>query len=397
MGGVRVSSRLIRERSYALGVVAAAVFLAAACGSSSGGNDAAGSASTAALTAGVESAPEEASTSTTVAATTTEPPPPEPIVIAFAGDTSFTNGNDRRDPFAGVEGVLSAPDLMVVNLETAVAAEGVGEPFPKDFVFKSPPESLQLLLDAGVDAVSLANNHTRDYGFDGLSATVDHVGASGLVSFGAAETHEAAYEPAFVDVDGITVGLVGFSRVPCDWSASAPESRPGVAWACPAFADQVDAAVAKMIEGSDISAVMVHGGTEGVRCPSDFMVELMHGWADAGVDLVIGGHPHVVQGVETRGDSWIVWSTGNFAFPSAKGQTADTAIFAFTIERDRTGAIVGRPQLGAFPVRVSSGAVSVAGADDARRILDTMTRYSNGIGFDEGGFAVETDRPSDCG
>ena len=317
---------------------------AVASAGAAAGDDAAGATDSPATTGPVASSSgTSASTesSTSVAPVTTSSGPVEtqpdrrPITLGFAGDTSFTNGLDARDPFAEVTDLLSAPDLMVVNLETAVADPDVGQVFvAKDFLFKSPPSSLDLVVDAGIDAVVLANNHTLDFGPDALAQTLREVDAAGLYRVGAGLTTEDAYQPLLVDVGDWTVGLVGLSRVPCDWSASGENTRPWVAWACPTLLDRADEMVSAAVDAADLVVVMVHGGAEGVLCPSAHMVELEQRWAELGADVVVDGHPHVLQGITSWGDTMVVHSTGNFAFPSARGITANSAVFLFDVSED---------------------------------------------------------------
>ncbi|MEZ5228104.1 MAG: CapA family protein [Acidimicrobiales bacterium] len=317
-------------------------------------------------------------TTTTASTTTTTEPPRSPIVVAVAGDTSFTNGLDQRDPLGQVAELLSAPDLMIVNLETSVADPDVGRvAVDKPFLFKSPPASLQLLVDAGVDVVGLANNHTLDFGPDALEQTLREVDAAGLARVGAGVDEADAYRTLVVDVEGWKVGVVSLSRVPCDWSASGENVRPQVAWACPAFLDQADAMVSDTVAAADVTVVMVHGGEEGVLCPSSFMVELSERWAAAGVDAIVNGHPHVVQGLTIIGDTLVARSSGNFAFPSARGITANSAIFSFTV----TEAADGAPELAlrVEPVRVDHGVARPPSESERAGIIEQIAGHSSGV------------------
>lgn len=330
------------------------------------------------------------SVSTTSTAPVESQPPRRPITVGFAGDTSFTNGLDSRDPFADVVDLLSAPDLMVVNLETAVADPDVGRAFvDKDFLFKSPPASLDLVVDAGIDAVVLANNHTLDFGLDALTQTLREVDSVGLHRVGAGLTVDEAYQPLILEVGDWTVGLVGLSRVPCDWSASGENTRPWVAWACPSLIDRADEMVAAAVDAADVVMVMTHGGTEGVLCPSEYMVELEQRWAELGADVVVDGHPHVLQGITSWGDTMVVHSTGNFAFPSARGITANSAVFLFGISEDGI-------ELRVEPVRVDGGVVRKPSPDQRHAILEQINSVSSGWQLDDTGRAVRSDVAGAC-
>ncbi len=337
-----------------------------------------------------DSTPSTISTSTT----STTLPVRASIVIGVAGDTSFTNGLDQRDPLGQVTELLSSPDLMIVNLETAVADPDVGSvAVSKPFLFKSPPASLHVLVDAGVDVVGLANNHTLDFGPEALEQTLNEVDAAGLISAGAGVDEASAYHPLVVEVGDWRVGVVSLSRVPCDWSASGENVRPQVAWACPPFIDLADDLVRSTVAAADVTVVMVHGGEEGVLCPSPFMEELTERWATLGVDAVVNGHPHVVQGLAAVGDMLVARSSGNFAFPSARGITANSAIFLFEVFEE----VTGEPQLTmrVEPVRADGGVVRPPSSAEREAILEQIAGHSSGVVIDERG--VATIDPSQSG
>ncbi len=332
---------------------------------------------------------------TTVPSTTAAPttvPPRSPVVLGFAGDSAFTNGLETRDPFGQITDLLSRPDFMVINLETAVADPNVGSPpVAKQFLFRSPPAALDLVVAAGIDGVTLGNNHALDFGAAALEQTLDELDARGIARVGAGRTEQEAYEPLIVDVGDWTIGIVSFSRVPCDWSASGENVRPQIAWACPPFQDQADATVLRAIEQSDVTIVAVHGGEEGVLCPSDFMVELEEHWAELGADVVIDGHPHVLQGLTTYGETLVAHSTGNFAFPPARGISANSAIIEVLVSE-------GGVELRIVPVRADGGVLRPPTDDQRVEIIDQMNRYSRGVLVEpDGSVTVDSEAVGDCG
>lgn len=327
-------------------------------------------------------APAESSTTATTEPPTTTEPLREAVVVGIAGDSTFTNGLETRDPFGQIVDLLEAPDLMVINLETAVADPNVGRPpVAKSFLFKSPPESLDLLVAAGIDGVTLGNNHALDYGPAALEQTLDELDARNLLRVGAGRDEDEAFAPLIVPVGEWTVGLVSFSRVPCDWSASGENTRPQIGWTCPPFQDKADATVAASIEQSDVTIVMIHGGEEGVLCPSPFMVELTQHYADLGADVVINGHPHVFQGLGLHGDTLVAYSTGNFAFPPARGISGNTAIVE--VEISETGIA-----LNLVPVRSEGGVLRPPTDNERASILSQVNQYSSGMRVNDDGTAV---------
>ncbi len=331
---------------------------------------------------------------------TTARPVRQSIVLGFAGDTSFTAGLDQRDPFADVAHLLGAPDLMVINLETAIADPGVGHPpVQKQFLFRSPPASLDLLVAAGVDVVALANNHTLDFGSEAVAQTLTEIDARELKRVGAGVDEAAAYQPLILDVGEWRIGIVSMSRVPCDWSASGNNVRPEVAWACPAFQGLADDLVRRTVSESDVTVVMIHGGEEGVLCPSDFMLDLERHWVELGADIIVDGHPHVLQGVGSLGDgALVVHSTGNFAFPSARGVTANTAIFEFTVSESVSESVSKsngelanesiRLDLRVVPLRAVGGVLSIPTEEQRDAILQQVSGVSDGWRLGPDGRAV---------
>lgn len=307
----------------------------------------------------------------------------DPIVIGFAGDTAFTGGLEQYDPLGEVTSQLSEPDLMILNLETAVADFGVGSPpVDKRFLFLSPPASLRLLAESGVDVVTLGNNHSLDFGYSALVAGLDRMESIGLKSVGADADPIAAYDPLIVEVGDWDIGIVSFSRVPCDWSWQGENVRPGVAWACEPFMDRVEASVKRVVEESDVAVVMVHGGIEGELCPNDMMQDLNRRWAELGADVVVNGHPHVVQGVTSIGETLVVRSTGNFAFPPSAGLSANSAIFSLQVSD--VGLF-----LSAEPMVTEGGVVRLATPLRGASILRQINNYSTGWSVLANGRAVQ--------
>lgn len=310
-------------------------------------------------------------------------------MIGFGGDTSFTHGLHARDPLGEVTELLTTPDLTVVNLETTVAERGVGRAINKTFTFKSPPATVQLLLDAGVDGVQLANNHIEDFREPALLRTLELLDQGGLVHAGAGVDEDAAYAPAYFDVRGWKVGFVAFSHIPCGWSRSGVNTRPQVAWTCEPFVDRTVAAVRSAAKVSDVVVVMVHWGIELNRCPEAYQHELAVLWQSNGADLIIGGHPHVLQGVERIRDAWLVHSTGNFAFPSARGPSSSSAFFEFVVSD-------GDIELKVYPITIRSGRPRLSSEVSKARILRDLSNYSFGVAFDDDGTAFDTDAGGRC-
>ncbi len=308
------------------------------------------------------------------------------LELGFAGDTSFTHGLAARDPFGDVVELLRVPDLTLVNLETTIGESSIGTPLDKEFVFRSPPESVALLSGGGVDGVALANNHSLDYGREALSRTLELLDQGGVGRSGAGRTAAEAYAPMVFVRDGTRVAVVSFSRIlPGTWAALA--DRSGIA-----SAYEMEETVSSIRTASGVAdavVVMVHWGVELDVCPQRYQRELATAWIDAGADLVVGSHPHVLQGVERIGDGWVVYSTGNFVFPSARQASAETALFRFTFHD-------GTISLAVDPLRISGGRPHPAGEGIASRILGLLSDRSFGFEFNSSGLAIPLEGRGRC-
>lgn len=374
--------------------VAAVVLLFGACADATEGGEevAAAQSSTVALerspasTAPASTTTSTTTTSTTTTTTTTTTTLP-PITIGFAGDTSFTHGLHGRDPLGDIAAALEKPDVMIVNLETTVAEPDVGRAIQKRFTFKSPPVSGQLLFDAGVDVAALANNHALDFGPEAVARTIEILEAAGVATVGTGPDRNEAYSALRLEVEGWDLAILSFSRVPCDSPEPGESYIEEVAWACSDFEKLTLDAVAAAAN-ADFTIVMVHWGIQRNKCPADHQFDLAAKWVGAGADAVIGSHPHVLQGVERIEGAWVVHSTGNFAFPSARNESSYSAIFTMTITGDGE-------ELAATPIRIQQGRPVVAQASRAG-ILEDLTRRSFGYTFDESGAVVATPETGNC-
>jgi poly-gamma-glutamate synthesis protein (capsule biosynthesis protein) len=219
-------------------------------------------------------------------------------------------------PFQQVAAVLREADIAFANLEVPITAGGA--PAQKDYVFRTPPEAAAGLAGAGLDIVSLANNHVLDYGVVGLADTLAALGQAGIAATGAGEDEAAARTPAILGVEGLRVAFLGYVQVPDDSVSGFGEAelaagpdRPGVAWA---RREAVIADVEAAAREADLVVVSLHAGTEYQEEPSALQRELAHAAVDAGADLVLGHHPHVLQGIERYKGALIAYSLGNFVF-----------------------------------------------------------------------------------
>lgn len=263
----------------------------------------------------------------------------ETVRLAFGGDV-HGESNIRRalaageDPFASVAPALRGADVAVVNLETTVGRGGVRQ--PKAFSFRAPNSLLAAAANAGIDVVNLGNNHAWDFGADGLTATLRDVRRAAMTSVGAGRDAAEAYAPAIVDVDGVPVAFVGFSRVGATWTTRAAEARPGVADGFNLW--RATSAVREAKRRADIVVVSVHMGRERVSCPTGRDRAFADAMLGAGASIVAGHHPHVVQPVEHRDGKLVAYSLGNLVFD---GRTGPRATGVLTVEVTHDGDVLG--------------------------------------------------------
>lgn len=254
------------------------------------------------------------------------------LTISLVGDIlmdgsvrSQINQNGYHYPWEYVRDYFQEDDITIGNLETSITREGTIWP-DKQFNFRSDPENLEAMKKAGIDVVSLANNHSLDYGYDGLLDTLNHIDKSGIFRVGAGKDRSDAFKETIIEKNGYKIGILGFSRVVPDVGWWATNSRPGLAGA---YDPQLPGALEKVKEVKekvDILIVSVHWGTELQTRPRDIDVIAAKKLIDAGADTIMGHHPHVLQGVEIYNGKPILYSLGNFVFGVKSELTSNTVI-----------------------------------------------------------------------
>lgn len=251
----------------------------------------------------------------------------EGICLAFAGDVLLSdhvlNAYQSGGGIGGVVGgsllqAANEADLFMVNQEFPFSSRGNPAP-DKQFTFRLAPERVAILKEMGIDLVTLANNHALDYGIDALLDTCATLDEAGLPYVGAGESLATAKALYQQKIGEWTVGFLGATRVipVAEWAATA--ARPGM---LSTYDPQVLLEeIRKGKEICDYLVVYVHWGIEREEFPKDYQRQLGHQLLDAGADLVIGSHPHVLQGIEYYDGKPIVYSLGNFVFGSSIPRT----------------------------------------------------------------------------
>lgn len=228
--------------------------------------------------------------------------------LFLAGDTRLTKSAENKT-HVGVElqDRIQSSEFAVVNLEGPITTSSnpINKSGPNT---KSVERTAELLASAGFNGVTLANNHTMDYGESGLGDTLDACSKHDLVAVGAGDSDAAALRPHSVSVGDTTLSV--FSVCEQEFGLAGPD-QPGTAWLQHQELEELLGAAA---DQSDVVILLAHGGIEYVPLPPPHLQQRYRELVDAGADLVVGHHPHVPQGWEQYGGAVIWYSLGNFLF-----------------------------------------------------------------------------------
>jgi poly-gamma-glutamate synthesis protein (capsule biosynthesis protein) len=285
------------------------------------------------------------------------------VTIAFGGDVHF-EGASRAALSGGLRAItplLSAADVTMVNLETAITERGTRA--PKEFNFRAPPAAFAALHAAGVDVVTEANNHGEDYGPVGLLDSLAAAKAAHFPVVGIGLDAAAAYAPWRVTVKGQRLAFFGATHVLDDnlraaWTAG--RAKPGLASAYEEA--RLLGAVRAARRTSDTVVVYLHWGQERHACPIARQYDIAAKLARAGADIVVGSHAHVLLGTGMLGRTFVSYGLGNFVFYARGGLGAQTGVLTVTVTGRRVGPYRWAPAVisGGLPRPLSGGAASAA-------------------------------------
>lgn len=313
--------------------------------------------------------------------------PPE-VTLAIGGDVHFPAEDggvpnrtgalldDPETAFGPVAEWFTDADLSVINLETAVTTGGTPE--PKTFLFRAPAETYDAVRAAGIDLVSLANNHALDYGREGLTDTLEHAADRDIEVFGAGEDASAAYGHQLVEVQGVRIAMLGFSQIAELWESwRATDDRPGVAYAMER--ERALAAVRDAAEAADVVVVYMHWGLEleGHRCPTEEMTDFAEALAEAGTDLIAGTHAHHLLGDGWLGDTFVQYGLGNFLWWRDDAFSNDTGVLWVTLRGDDIDSVEFRPAV----ISRETGQPIPATGEEADRVMSEYEQLRDCTGL----------------
>ena len=233
---------------------------------------------------------------------------------------------ERQGGAGKVRDYLRSADLTLANFENPVIKDA--EWHPDATTFTGDLRLLPELNQAGIDGVTLGNNHIMDAGVPGLEETLGHLDDAGISHAGAGMNLEAAREPMLFDVGGLTIGVLSYQGVPSyEWSW-ASENSPGTT---PLQEGVMEEDIKNLRPKVDFIIVMPHWGIEYTATPEPGQVEFAHAAMDAGADLLVGDHCHWPKGIEIYRGKPIFYGTGNFLFDQAWSEETSTGIFVEAI------------------------------------------------------------------
>jgi len=306
------------------------------------------------------------------------------LSLLFAGDVLLSNHVlQAYQKAGGISGVLDEgyrlqigqADFFMVNEEFPFSSRGVAAA-DKQYTFRLAPEWVSILQEMGVDGVTLANNHALDFGQEALLDTCEVLDQAGILHTGAGVNLAAAKEPVIMEKNGIRVGIIGTTRVipVAGWAAG--NSHPGMLSTYDPTV--VLAEIEELKENCDFVVVMVHWGIERDEKPQEYQRTLGKQYIDAGADLVVGSHPHVLQGIEFYDGKPIVYSLGNFVFGSSIPRTM---LFQVSLSADS-----GQMNYRLLPGTSSAGYTRMlTDAGKLQEFYQYMEQISFGVTFDEQG------------
>ncbi len=308
-----------------------------------------------------------------------EPEEPDNTLLAFAGDVMFS------DPFlssydkSGISAIadnemlehMQNADLFLINEEFPFSLRGEAME-DKQFTFRADPKYVKIFQELGVDIATVANNHALDFGRDAFCDTLDTLKNTDITCIGGGYNLSEASAPAVRTLNGQTFAIFGATRVSPSATWYASDSQAGLFQTYDATL--LNQKIAEAHTEYDHVIVFVHWGIERNETPEDYQRSLAKGYIDAGADLVVGCHPHVLQGFEYYNGVPIVYSLGNYLFGNRDG---DTVLLEATYGSE------GAPSIQLVPCKRIGGVLSRIQHPEA--LFQHLTDLSFGVTVSEDG------------
>lgn len=222
-----------------------------------------------------------------------------------------------KNPFMYVKDLFAKYDYVVINLECVISNKGSAAS-GKLYTFEAPIESLDFIKESNIDAVSLANNHTMDYGPEALTDMVIRLKEKGIGYFGAGKNSAEAFTPLYVNLNGNEIAFLGFNNIETHYTAVKDNSPGNANFDIKKMKQSLDEAKSK----SQIIIPYLHWGVEYSQNYNKFQKDNAYFLIDNNASIVVGNHPHVTQQSEVYKDKKIFYSLGNYVFDQMYGGAA---------------------------------------------------------------------------
>ena len=248
--------------------------------------------------------------------------------------------NDYTSSFSKVKDLLQDADYTVADAEWT-AADGIPHPL-QGMSFSSPSKSLEGLTYAGIDAVSLANNHSMNGGTPAFEQMLDNLTSRGIGYFGAGRNYEQAHAPYIADIKGTKVAFLGYTSIPGNVESGPNQTGNAFIKIAPwypfneASVAQMETDIKNAKTKADVVIPYFHWSAEYTHQPNEQMRNVARRAIDAGATMVVGSHPHWVQGIEWYKDTLIAYSLGNFVFDQEQSiKTKQGAVLSTTFSGNK--------------------------------------------------------------
>ncbi len=302
------------------------------------------------------------------------------ITVALLGDVMLGRGVNAEIPQHPAEwfwgdtlSILKSTDAVFANLECAITRHLQPWRIPKVFNFRADPAATNILRVANIRFVSLANNHSLDYEYEGLEETLDHLDAAGIIHAGAGRNLTEALTPALVNVAGLKIGVI--AATDNEPAFAAGQNHPGTHYLSivndPATFERLARDVRDLRRAKARLVILsLHWGPNMVRTPPAHFQAFAHAALDVGIDLIHGHSAHIFQAVECRKGKLICYDSGDFLDDYAVDpRLRNDWSFIFLVDIDPSK---GLQRLRLLPVRLYYAQVTLAGGEEFAAICQRM-------------------------
>lgn len=302
--------------------------------------------------------------------------------IRFGGDVMMTSYFKNYIDSKGVDymwedvsDLIKTADYSVFNLETSVSLRG-SDTKPKGYGFRSEPFTLEGLKNAGIDMVTIANNHVMDYGRDAFSDTLNSLDEYEIEYIGAGKNKSEANKINYQEVNGIKVGFLGASEILGYNSNKATDEKSGVFYLNRNDLSDIKSIISAAQSNCDVIVLVLHWDREYYDSPKEETIKMAHELIDSGADIIIGHHPHVLQGIEYYKNGIIYYSTGNFNFLIRNENASQSALFELNLDKEK---IISSK---VYPIKINACKANLldSSSDTYKTIINNLNERSKKFG-----------------